>query len=130
VIGSIVTTGRKRAEARFTETFEFFTVTLTPVSGQIDPTRTETVLWSGAGRWKNVNVISRDEVTGQQIVTKARSEISVAVGTHEGQPGEFVRCLSSTEDAALVGRVVIVRDRPSRGQVTAWRHGVEEIAGG
>jgi hypothetical protein len=122
--------GRRQAEARFTETFTFFTTEegeADPVT--FEPTIIETpVATEIPGRFKVSNTQGRDVESGAQYPVVGRREVHVAVGAVDVLPGVFVRVTASTADEGLVGRVVRVADRPASGQVTAWRYPVEEVS--
>ena len=140
---------RAQAVSRFTETFTFFTVEDGPPDPDtFEPTVVETVAGADVpGRFKSANTQGRDVESGGQYPVVGRREVHVAVGavalTVPGgdlvpgaelspgvgaMPDVFVRCVASTVDAGLVGRVFRVSERPSSGQVTSWRFPVEEVS--
>jgi hypothetical protein len=121
---------RAQAESRFTETFDFFTsVEGEPDPDTFEPTTVETIVAADvAGRFKSANTQGQDVESGVQFPVLGRREVHVAVGAVEVVPDMFVRCTASTVDAGLVGRVFRVAERPSSGQVTAWRIPVEEVS--
>jgi hypothetical protein len=140
---------RAQAESRFTEVFTFFTQEEGPVNPEtFEPTVVETIVGADIpGRFKSVNTQGRDVESGGQYPVVGRREVHVAVGAVAltvpapalvpgaelapgvgAMPDVFVRCIASTVDAGLVGRVFRVSERPSSGQVTAWRYPVEEVS--
>lgn len=121
-----VTAGRRMAEARFTESLRFFTVVEGTDPETLEPTMVESVIGTVPGRVKVTAVQGRDAESAGQYPVVSHREVHVAVGAVEAVPGVFVRVVSSSVDAGLVGRVFRVSDRPSMGQVTAWRYPVEE----
>lgn len=121
--------GRNWAQARFTETFTFYTESESTDPVTLDPTTVETVVAAGvAGRLKFTNTDGRDVESGAQFPVVSRREVHVAVGAVDAAPGVLVRCVSSTVDPSLVGRVFRVSDRPQAGQTTAHRFPVEEAS--
>lgn len=122
-----VAAGRRMAEARFTESLRFFTMVEGTDPETLEPTTVETVIGTVPGRVKVTAVQGRDAESGGQYPVVSHREVHVAVGAVEAVPGVFVRVVSSSVDAGLVGRVFRVADRPSMGQVTAWRYPVEEV---
>ena len=121
--------GRAQAEARFTETFDFFTAVegIDPVT--LEPTSVETPLTAGiAGRLKFTNTQGNEAESAGQYPVIGRREVHVGVGTVLALPGTLVRCIASTADVGLVGRVFRVADRPAGGQVTAYRYPVTEVS--
>ncbi|MDR7189778.1 hypothetical protein J2Y46_002604 [Microbacterium sp. BE35] len=121
--------GRNWAQARFTETFTFYTESESTDPVTLNPTTVETVVASGvAGRLKFTNTDGRDVESGGQFPIVSRREIHVGVGTVSAAPGVLVRCTTSTVDPSLVGRVFRVSDRPQAGQTTAHRFPVEEVS--
>jgi len=114
------------AEARFTESLRFFTVVEGTDPETLEPTMVESVIGTVPGRVKVTAVQGRDVESAGQYPVVSHREVHVAVGAVEAVPGVFVRVLASSVDAGLVGRVFRVADRPSMGQVTAWRYPVEE----
>lgn len=130
VLTGALAAGRRQAEARFTETFTFYTSAegdADPVT--LDPTTVETVIASGiAGRLKFTTTEGLNpEVAGQYPVL-GRREVHVAVGSVNVSPGVFARVTASTADAGLVGRVCRLAERPAGGQVTSWRYPAIEVS--
>jgi len=122
-----VAAGRRMAETRFTESLRFFTMVEGTDPDTLEPTTVETVIGTVPGRVKVTAVQGRDAESAGQYPVVSHREVHVAVGAVEAVPGVFVRVVSSSVDAGLVGRVFRVSDRPSMGQVTAWRYPVEEV---
>lgn len=118
--------GRAQAEARMTDTVEFFTTALVQVPGTLQTIPVETSQGSTVGRVKYLVSQGRDVESGAQFPVVQRVEVHVPVGSVDVLPGVFVRVTASTADASLVGRVFRVAERPQAGQTTAWRYAVEE----
>jgi hypothetical protein len=121
---------RAQAVSRFTETFAFFMTEEGPVDPEtFEPTVIETPVATGvAGRVKMAAVQGQDVESGGQYPVVTRLEVHVAVGAVEANPGVFVRVTGSTADASLVGRVFMISEPPSAGQVTAARWPVREVS--
>ena len=123
--------GRAQAEARFTETFDFFSESEGPIpEGQIDPSVIETPLYSdipGRIKFPSLNVSDREQAG--QLVAVQSPEVHVAVGaTPNVKTDHFARCTASTVDPSLVGRKVRIAGMPVGGQVTATRYPVSEAS--
>lgn len=127
LLHATATRGRKQAEARFTEAFEFFTETdgVDPVT--LNPTVTVTVLADDIpGRVKfPKREAGTPEVAGQVPVVTGL-EVHVGVGSFAATPNTLVKVTDSTIDTELIGRVYRVTDSPVMGSVTAWRTPVED----
>ena len=139
--------GRAQAEARMTETVDFFTATEVTDPDTFEPTTVETVLVADVpARVKFVASQGRDAESGGQypVVQRVEVHIPAAIGagvfpsdsTFPGDvypgvtilPNAFARVTASAVDADLVGRVFRVAERPPGGQVTAYRLTVEEVS--
>jgi hypothetical protein len=126
-IGQGLPSLRRQAESRFTERLKFFTAVESTDPDTFEVATVETSLGTVPGRVKVASFQGQDpEVAGQYPVV-SRLEVHVAVGSVNAPPDTFVRVLASTMDPGMVGRVFRVSDRPSMGQVTAWRYPVEEV---
>jgi hypothetical protein len=121
--------GRAQAEARFTETFTFFTEEESTDPVSLEPTTVETVVSAGVeGRVKNATTEGRDVESGGQFPVLSKLEVHVAVGSVDVADGVHVRVTASTVDDGLVGAVYRVSEPPAKGQVTAWRYPVTQVS--
>lgn len=120
--------GRRQAESRFTEAFEFFSVESGVIpDGQIDPVDVETVLYTVPGRIRFPSLNVSDRESAGQLVGVQDITASVAVGATPGvREGHFCRVVSSSVDATLAGRVLRVSGSPQSGQVSAHRYPLTE----
>ena len=129
VLTGALSAGRRQAEARFTETFEVFTVesVLDEETGLETPTEV-TVYAAVAGRWKSPTMTVSEREQGSQVPASQDTHIHVAVGaTPMVGVNTFWRVTASTADASLVGREARTKGLPQAGQVTAHRYPVEEV---
>lgn len=121
--------GRRLAESRMTETFDFYTVARGEDPVTLQPVDVETVVAAGVkGRLKiTSSVVSEKDIAGQAPAVMQR-EVHVALGSVTVGPSVFVRVASSASDPGAVGRVFRTGMRSGVGQVTVWRYPVEEVS--
>lgn len=121
--------GRRLAEGRMTEVFDFYAVTKVDDLVTLQPIDVETMIAAGIkGRLKiTSSVVSEKDIAGQAPATMQR-EIHVPIGSVKVGPSVHVRVVSSTSDPGAVGRVFRTGMRSGVGQVTAWRYPVEEVS--
>jgi hypothetical protein len=86
-----------------------------------DPIQTFDVVYDGPGRFKPEGTVPESEVVAGQVVTVQSPELHLPAGTVGVEPGMLAVCDACPEDPSLVGTVVRVGSRSSRGQVTAAR---------
>lgn len=120
--------GRRLAEGRMTEVFDFYTVHRGE-DENLQPIDVETVIAAGVkGRLKiTSSVVSEKDIAGQAPATMQR-EVHVPLGAVDVGPSVFVRVIASASDPAIVGRVFRTGMRSAGGQVTAARYPVEEVS--
>jgi hypothetical protein len=127
-IADALTYGRSMAEARMTETLQFFTVALVFDEDTKDDVETETNVGATTpGRVKFTQSQGRDVEAGAQHPVVQRLEVHVPTGSRDVAVGTHVRVTASTADSLLVGNVYRVSERPAAGQTTAWRYAVEYV---
>lgn len=138
--------GRAQANARMTETFEFFTTELVFDEATLDDVPTDTVLHTTPGRLKVTANQGRDVESASQFPTVERLEVHIpsadssaiapspwllpgdVIPAYTPSIGVLVRCIASSADTTLVGRVFRVSERFQAGQTTAHRIAVEEVS--
>jgi len=146
VISGALSMGRRQANARMTEVFQFFTRTVTPNEDTLEDDVTETEVARVPGRLKVTSNVAASVESGGQFPVVERLEVHVPVDAVMPLipspwllPGElvpsvsvpvgtFVRCIDSSVDVSLVGREFRVAEMPSGGQTTARRFVVEEVS--
>lgn len=128
ILGALVM-GRAYAEARFTETVQFYTVSKTFNETTLAEVEVETNVGAAvSGRIKSGQAQGRDVEAANQFPVLQRLEVHVATGSVDAPVGAHVRVTASTADAMLVGTVYRVSERPQAGQTTAWRYPVERLS--
>lgn len=146
VISGVLSMGRRQANARMTEVFQFFTRAIVPNEDTLEDDVTEAEVARVPGRLKVTANQGRDIESGGQFPVVERLEVHVPVDAVMPLvpspwllPGElvpsvsvpvgtFVRCIGSSVDVSLVGREFRVAEMPSGGQTTARRFVVEEVS--
>jgi len=144
VLSAGLAAGRRQANARMTETFQFFTREMVLDEETLADVPTETVVLTTPGRLKVTASQGRDVEAANQFPTLERLEVHIPSTPSSPLapspwllPGEvipavsipvgtLVRCIGSTADLTLVGREFRVSERPTAGQTTAHRYVVEE----
>lgn len=121
--------GRAQAEARMTETLQFFT-SATEFDGDTkDDVTTETNVGAPTeGRVKYGKAEGHDVEAANQHPVVQRLEVHVPTGSRDVPVGTFVRVTASDVDDLLVGNVYRVGERPEGGQTTAWRYPVTQVS--
>jgi hypothetical protein len=121
---------RAQAESRMSETVTVFTESLEdPPAGQIDPVLTEEpVIGSVKARIKYSATAVNEQDHGTQLTAVQSVEIHFPSGTAGIRKDQFARVLTSTADAALVGRKFRLQGYGSAGQTTALRVPAEEVS--
>ena len=121
--------GRRLAEGRMTEVFDFYTVHRGEDPDTLQPIDVETVIAAGVkGRLKiTSSSVSEKDIAGQSPAVMQR-EVHVPLGAVNVGPSVFVRVVSSASDPSIVGRVFRTGMRSAGGQVTAARYPVEEAS--
>lgn len=128
---TVLSDGRRFVAEGFTETFTFFSETLSdPPEGQIDPVTVETPIHVGVvGQLKFPSLVVSGVESAGQLVAVQTPVVKVAVGsTPNVREGHFARCTASTVDASLVGRKFLVTGWPQGGQTTSHRYPVSEAS--
>lgn len=121
--------GRAQAEARMTETLQFFTAARTLNESTLVDEDVETNVGATTeGRVKFGATDGRDVEVGGQHPVVQRLEVHVPTGSRDVPVGTRVRVTASTADSMLVDNVYRVTERPAAGQTTAWRYPVEQIS--
>lgn len=121
--------GRAQAEARMTETLQFFTSETEFDEDTKDDVTTETNVGAPTvGRVKFGQSQGHDVEAANQHPVVQRLEVHVPTGSRDVPVGTLVRVTASTADSLLVGNVYRVSERPAAGQTTAWRYAVEEAS--
>jgi len=119
--------GRAQANARMTETFEFYTTALVFNETTLDDDPTDTIVLTTAGRLKVTQAQGRDVESASQFPVVQRLEVHIPSGSVVVPVGTLVRVTASTADVSIVGRKFRVSERPQAGQTTAHRYAVEEF---
>lgn len=86
-----------------------------------DPIQTFVAVYEGPARFKPEGTAPQSEVVAGQVVTVQAPELHLPAGTTGVEVGMLAVCDVCPEDSSLVGLVVRVDSRPTRGQVTAAR---------
>lgn len=121
--------GRDMAESRMSERVDFFTESDEIDEVTLQPVRVETVIASGVpARVRSANRDSRDVDTAGQSPAVSQLTLSVPIGSVKVGPSVFIRVVSSSADAGLVGSRYRTKDYPALGQVSAWRYPVEQVS--
>jgi hypothetical protein len=122
--------GRKRADARMTETVTagHFTDGVDEENG--NPTRVPVgePLYDGIARVKYTDNAVRNAEGASQLVTTQDVTVSLPHGSVVLPEGTDVLVTASVSDASLVGRVYKVDGSPTLGQSTAHRYPVTELS--
>ena len=108
-----------------TQTWRVGTLIEVTDPGTLDPVKVLDVAYVGRGRFKPEGTSPAGEVAAGQLVTVQKPELHLPAGTTGVEVGMLAVCDACPEDPALVGMVVRIVSRPSRGQVTAARFAVE-----
>lgn len=127
-VGGVLGEGRHAATVRFTETFDVYTEVRTVGEDGRDVVN-ETVLYEDvSGQVKYPSSVVSQRIQGGQVPAVQDTIIKVAVGaTPDVVTDVLWRVVSSSVDAALVGRVFRTKGEPQSGQVTAHRYPVERV---
>lgn len=113
--------GRAHAEGRMTQTWRIGTLVEESPPPTYDPIQTLDVVYEGPARFKPEGTAPQSEVVAGQVVTVQAPELHLPAGTTGVEVGMLAVCDVCPEDSSLVGLVVRVDSRPTRGQVTAAR---------
>lgn len=116
---------RAEAESRMSQTWRVGTVTETTDPDTYAVVKVLEAVYDGQARFKPEGTVPRAREVGGQFVTLQEPELHLPAGTVGVEVGMYAVCDACPEDPALVGMVVRVASRPSRGQVTAARFRVE-----
>lgn len=119
---------RRQAESRFTETFEVFTTSDDLGDDGLSETVEDVVYEAVPGRMKYPSQTVFERQQGAQVVAVQDLYIHVAVGaTPLVGVDTYWRCVGSTVDVSLIGRVYRTKGEAASGQVTAHRYPVERV---
>lgn len=119
--------GRKRAAERMSENVIVGRFEWLRPPGSLDQVLTlvET-FYSGVGRVKYPSASATVKAPAGQQLTETRIVVSLPSGAGAVPTGALVKVLSSTADAAIVGRMFRVDGPAQAGQTTAHRYPVVE----
>lgn len=122
--------GRSMAQARFTETLDFFRLGDGEDENGVPIPNVEIPVHAGIpGRVKFPSTVVSGRESAGQLVAVQQPRVDVAVGaTPDVREGDFCRVTASTVDPGLVGRKVRIAGLPTAGQVTAWRFPATEAS--
>lgn len=122
---------RRQAEARMLDTCVVRRVTgeSTDGDGNVTPTYSEP-LYEGACRVQTYEPQeSTADIGGASTVTTQRYSVHIPVGSYAPQIGDVVTLDSAALDPQLAGRTYRVVALLHKSQATAYRLGVQEVAG-
>lgn len=121
MIGGTVGLGRRWAESRMTQTWRIGTITDGTDPVTLDPIRVFDAVYDGPARFKPEGTAPQSMVVAGQVLVEQTPELHVPAGTTGVEVGMLAVCDACPEDDSLVGVVVKIESRPTRGQVTAAR---------
>lgn len=104
-----------------TQVWRVGTVSVVTPPGTFDTVQVLNAVYDGPGRFKPEGTAPESLVVAGQVMVLQAPELHLPAGTTGVEVGMFAVCDACPEDPALVGMVVKVESRPSRGQVTAAR---------
>ena len=137
---------RDQAISRMTEVFQFYTTVTVTDPETLEDVTTETVSDTTIGRVKFPTGQPQDVESAGQFPVVQRVEVHVPLYAYSAvfsspwllpgfilpaafaSVGQLVRCVDSSADASLIGRVFRVAGAPPGGQVTARRYPVTEVS--
>lgn len=126
--------GRNVAEARMTETWRIGTITETTEPDTYDVVQVLDAVYDGPARYKPEGTVPQVREAAGRLVTEQGPELHLPAGTSGVEIDMVAVCDACPDDASMVGMVVRIAGRPSRGQVTAARFKVtltgEQLAEG